>query len=67
MENLVESLLALARGDEGAPLDPRPDYLGALTSEAVEAARATAEGKVAVEYEPPRARSSSPSTVRLAL
>ncbi len=53
MENLVESLLALARGDEGAPLDPRPNDLGAVTGEAVEVARATAAGKVAVEYAPP--------------
>lgn len=53
MEDLVEALLALARGDEGAPLDPRPYDLGTVTGEAVEAARATAAGKVTVEYSAP--------------
>ena len=53
MRELVQALLAVARGDEGAPLDPRPDDLGAVTGEAVEAARAAAGEKVAVEYAPP--------------
>ena len=52
MRGLVEALLALARGDEGAPLDPKPNDLGVVTGEAVETARAASE-KVAVEYKPP--------------
>ncbi|MDP9458089.1 MAG: HAMP domain-containing histidine kinase [Actinomycetota bacterium] len=53
MRGLVEGLLALARGDEGPPLKPETQDLGALTAEAVRSARAAAGGKVAVEYEPP--------------
>lgn len=53
MRGLVEALLALARGDEGAPLEPELQDLGALVPEAVETARAVAGGRLAVEYEPP--------------
>ena len=53
MRELVEVLLALARGDEGTPLDPKPNDLGVVTGEAVEAARAAAGGKVTVEYTAP--------------
>ncbi len=56
MRSLVEGLLALARGDEGAPMTPRPDDLAAVTAEAVEATRATEDGKVAVEYVPPESQ-----------
>lgn len=53
MRKLVESLLALARGDEGAPLDPKPHDLAALVGETVQTTRAAAGGKVAIEYAPP--------------
>jgi signal transduction histidine kinase len=50
MQNLVEALLALTRGDEGAPLDVGRYDLAQVAEEAVEAARTTAKGKVSVEY-----------------
>lgn len=53
MKGLVEDLLALARGDSGAPLELAPADLGTVAAEAVKAARATAGDKVAVEYSPP--------------
>ena len=52
MEGLVEDLLALAQGDEGAPLDLRPQSLDGVVAEAVETARGTRSG-VEVEYVPP--------------
>ena len=56
VQRLVEDLLALARGDEGAPLDPKPHDLGAVAEAASHAARAAAGGKVDVEYDPPARR-----------
>ena len=56
VRRLVEDLLALARGDEGAPLEPRPHDLGALAEEAAGAARVAAGGKVEVGYVPPADR-----------
>jgi signal transduction histidine kinase len=53
MRNLVESLLALTRGDEGARLEVGRHDLGAVAEEAAQAARDAAEGKVSVEYVPP--------------
>jgi signal transduction histidine kinase len=53
MRELVETLLALARGDEGAPLDPGFCDLRAVAEEAVEPARAAAKDKVAIGYPPP--------------
>ncbi len=50
MQTLVESLLALTRGDEGAPLDVGRHDLAQVAEEAVEAARTAARGKVSVEY-----------------
>jgi signal transduction histidine kinase len=50
MRNLVESLLALTRGDEGAGLEVGRHDLAAVAEEAAQAARAAAEGKVSVEY-----------------
>ena len=50
MQNLVEALLALTRGDEGAPLDVGRYDLTQVAEEAVEAARTAAKGKVSVEY-----------------
>jgi signal transduction histidine kinase len=54
MRELVETLLALARGDEGAPLDPDFCDLGVAAEEAVESARAAAKGKVDIGYTPPK-------------
>ena len=53
MRGLVEELLALTRGDEGAPLDVGRHDLAEVAEEAVKAARAAANGKVAVEYAGP--------------
>jgi signal transduction histidine kinase len=53
MQELVEALLALTRGDEGAPLDVGRHDLAEVAAEATETARAAAEGKVAVELVPP--------------
>ncbi|HZY56677.1 MAG TPA: HAMP domain-containing sensor histidine kinase [Rubrobacteraceae bacterium] len=53
MRKLVESLLILARGDAGAPLELSRGDLSAVAADAVRAARAAADGKVAVEYVPP--------------
>jgi signal transduction histidine kinase len=54
MRALVEGLLALARGDEGPPLDLERQDLGAVAAEAVRSARAAAGAKVTIEYESPR-------------
>ena len=53
MRELVETLLALARGDEDVSLDPEFCDLGAVAEEAVESARAAAKGKVTIAYAPP--------------
>jgi two-component system OmpR family sensor kinase len=53
MRSLVESLLALSRGDEDAGLDVGRHDLADVAEEAVRAAQETAEGKVSVEYAPP--------------
>jgi signal transduction histidine kinase len=52
MRKLVEDLLSLAKGDEGAPLDPRPHDLDAVASGAVDAARPAAVDTHFVEYVP---------------
>lgn len=54
MSSLVESLLALSRGDEDAGLDVAPHDLAAVAEEAVQAARTAANGKVSVEYVRPK-------------
>jgi two-component system, OmpR family, sensor kinase len=53
MRNLVESLLALTRGDEGARLEIGHHDLGAVAEEAAQAARDATDGKVSIEYVPP--------------
>jgi signal transduction histidine kinase len=53
MGRLVEDLLCLAGGDEGAPMEPRRGDLGAVAAEAVETARGAAQGKVSVRYVEP--------------
>ena len=55
LRRLAEDLLDLARGDEGAPMEVRLEDLGAVAAEAMKAARAAANGKVAVGYVPPEA------------
>jgi two-component system, OmpR family, sensor kinase len=53
MRNLVESLLALSRGDEDAGLDVGRHDLAAVAEEAVRTAQAATNGKVSVEYARP--------------
>jgi two-component system OmpR family sensor kinase len=53
MGDLVESLLALTRGDEGAPPEVGRHDLAAVAEEAVQTARAAGDGKVSVEYARP--------------
>jgi two-component system, OmpR family, sensor kinase len=53
MRELVETLLALARGDEDTSLVPEFCDLGAVAEETVESARAVAKDQVAIGYEPP--------------
>ena len=50
MRTLVESLLALTRGDEGQGLEVGRHDLAAVAEEAVQTARDTADGKVSIEY-----------------
>ena len=50
MRDLVESLLALTRGDEGDSLQVGRHDLGAVAEEAAQAARDAADGKVSIEY-----------------
>jgi two-component system, OmpR family, sensor kinase len=54
MQKLVEDMLSLARGDEGAPLKVAPHDLDALAAEAVEATRVVSNGKPSVRYVPAR-------------
>ena len=54
MRDLVESLLALTRGDEGAGLEVGRHDLAAVAEEAARAAREASGGKVSVEYVRPR-------------
>ncbi|MBV9453730.1 MAG: HAMP domain-containing protein, partial [Rubrobacter sp.] len=53
MRVMVESLLALAQGDEGAPLEFEPQNLGDVAADAVRTAQAAAGNKVAIKYSPP--------------
>jgi two-component system sensor histidine kinase SenX3 len=51
----VEDLLTVARGDdEDVPLKFAVGDLGAVVTEAVDAARVAADGKVVIEYVPPK-------------
>jgi signal transduction histidine kinase len=54
MIKLVEDLLSLARGDEGAPLDPRPHDLDAVAAGAVGAARLSSAGRHTIDHTPAR-------------
>jgi two-component system OmpR family sensor kinase len=53
LRSLAEALLALARGDEGPSLHVGRHDFREVASEAVEAARAAANGKVSIEYAAP--------------
>ncbi len=50
MADLVEALLALTRGDEGAGMQVGRHDLAAVVEEAVQTARAMADGKISIEY-----------------
>jgi len=50
MRDLVESLLALSRGDEAAPMEVGRHDLAFVAEEAVQTAQASAKGKVSIEY-----------------
>jgi two-component system OmpR family sensor kinase len=52
MRGLIESLLTLTRGDEGAPMEVGRYDLGAVGKEATETARAAADGKLSVDFVP---------------
>jgi signal transduction histidine kinase len=52
MRGLIESLLTLTRGDEGAPMEVGRYDLGAVGKEATETARAAVDGKVSVDFVP---------------
>jgi two-component system, OmpR family, sensor kinase len=52
MRSLVESLLTLTRGDEGAPMEVGRYDLGAVAKEATESAATAAGGRVSVEFVP---------------
>ena len=60
MQGLVEELLALTRGDEGAPLEIEHQDLAAVAEEAARAARTAAAEKTAVEYRPPEQPVNAP-------
>jgi len=53
MQHLVEELLALARGDEGRPLELGRADLAEVAEESAAAARAAAGDRVSVVWEPP--------------
>ena len=53
MKRLVEELLDLARGDEGAPLERERGDLVSVAEEAVEAAREASGGRVAIGLDAP--------------
>ena len=59
MLSLVESLLALTRGDEGMKLELERNDLVAVAREAVESARASANGEVSVEWVAPEGKTSA--------
>jgi two-component system, OmpR family, sensor kinase len=52
MRGMIESLLTLSRGDEGAPMEVGRYDLGAVGKEATETAGAAADGRVSVEFVP---------------
>jgi signal transduction histidine kinase len=53
VRTMVENLLTLAQGDEGAPLELESQDLNAVAAEAVRTAQAAAGSKVVIKYAPP--------------
>jgi len=53
VRDMVEGLLGLAQGDEGADLELRPQDLGAVATDVVRTARAVAGSRLTIEYSPP--------------
>ena len=53
MRDLAEGLLALARGDEGAPMDARRHDLAAVAADVVEAARAAGGDRPTIAFVAP--------------
>jgi two-component system OmpR family sensor kinase len=53
MRGLVESLLTLTRGDEGAPLDVGRHDLARVAKEAADTARDNADGELSIALTPP--------------
>ena len=60
MRRLVEGLLALTRGDEGAPLEIKDHDLAAVAEEVVQTARTAADAKIALSYLPPEQPVNAP-------
>jgi two-component system, OmpR family, sensor kinase len=60
MQSLVEGLLALTRGDEGAPLEIEHHDLATVAEDAVQTARSAAGEKIAVGYLPPEQPVNAP-------
>jgi two-component system, OmpR family, sensor kinase len=60
MQRLVEGLLALTRGDEGAPLEIEEHDLAAVAEEAAQTARTAAGRKLAIEYLPTKRPVNAP-------
>ena len=60
MQRLVEGLLALTRGDEGAPLEIEHHDLAAVAEEAARTAPTAAGEKIAVRYLPPEQPVNAP-------
>ncbi|MCA1715980.1 MAG: cell wall metabolism sensor histidine kinase WalK [Actinobacteria bacterium] len=56
MREMVESLLSLARGDEGAPLELESQDIDAVVADAVRNARAAAGSKVTIKYRLPEGK-----------
>jgi two-component system, OmpR family, sensor kinase len=54
MKKMVQDLLSLARGDEGAPLNPQVHNLDALAAEAVGASKLAVNGKRQLSHAPAR-------------
>jgi two-component system, OmpR family, sensor kinase len=60
MQRLVEGLLALTRGDEGAPLEIEDHDLAAVAEEATQTARTAAGEKITLRYLPAKQPVNAP-------
>ena len=63
MKGLVENLLVLARGDEGMKLNLKDNDLTDVVEEAADAARASVNGKVLIEFPSPEQKAQRVSAV----